>query len=153
MKIGITFTLKQNDRWYKFGSKRYPGLGILQVQIPITNDYFITINAKVVNCDVPLLLSLYQITALRAVLYFDEGIIASKFGGWNFPLTRKFGHAYIERDAKILYTELELKRIHRHFMRSHPDKLVAMLRRAHHNSVTPKSQAKLEHIHRHCDVC
>lgn len=77
-KIGLAFRPKENNRWYRVGSKRYPSLGILKIQIPITNDYSIIIDGEVVGCDVPLSLGLDQITALSAVLYFEEEIIASK---------------------------------------------------------------------------
>lgn len=128
-------------------------MGILKIHIPITKAYSTTIDAEVSGCDVPLLLGLDEIKALRAILDFDEEIIASKSDGWGLLLTRKLGHAFIEWDGKLLYTESELKQLNRRFMHLHSDKFTAMLRRADTNSVTPNTHAKLEHVNRHCDVC
>lgn len=119
--FGTQFVPLKSNRVYKFGGQRYQGLGTIDVKIPISFDHYVSIPAEVVDCDVPLLLGLDQIADLKAVLDFEKDSIMSKSGGWRVSLVRKFGHVYIQNCSEILFSESELRRLHRHFAHAHPD--------------------------------
>lgn len=65
----------------------------------------------------------------------------------------KFGHMYIESWSEILFSESELRRLHRHFAQAHPDKVLPVLKRADRSSITHEIYATMENIYQNCDVC
>lgn len=147
------FKITKSDRQYKFGNIRYRGLGDIVIRLPVSNDHFAEVKAEVVDVDVPFLLGLDALTQFEVILNFGENTVVSKCDGWSLPLKRKLGHVYIEWVPSILYTERELRRVHRNFYHPQPDKLYALLKRAHPDTTNPGTLAELEKIQSTCDVC
>lgn len=138
---------------YKFGDKTYDGLGTVVIRIPITETYFISIRAQVVEVNVPLLLGLDVLSRLKVILNFEAFTMSSTQDKWSIPLTRKLGHAYIVWHESVLYTEAELRRMHRHFYHPATEKLHAVIKRAEPTESHPGMRETLDKIRSTCDTC
>lgn len=64
--------------------------------IPVTDEFFVDIEAAIVEVDVPLLMGLDVLVSLKVILDFYKCIMTSKIDGLMTPLISKLGHAYIE---------------------------------------------------------
>lgn len=138
---------------YKFGESRHQGLGYISIRIPVSETHFANVNAAVVEIDVPFLLGLDALTKFKVILNFGDDTAQSKCDGWKLKMVRKLGHVYIEWPPSILYTETELRRIHRHFYHPRVDKLFAVMKRADPKLVATDVYKDLEKIQSTCDVC
>lgn len=137
---------------FKFGNTTYDGLGKLNVRIPIVDDYFIDVEASILDVDVPLLIGLDVLKRLKVILDFSEFTMSSTSEDWTVPLARKLGHAYIEWTDNILYTENELMKIHRHFYHPSTDKLYAIIKLAEPLTTNTGIYETLDKIRNSCDV-
>lgn len=138
---------------YRFGDKSYRSIGTLHIRMPVTEMCFVDAYLDIVEADVPFLLGLNILTQLKAHLDFDEDTMSPKFEGWSLPLTRKLGHVYNVWEAPILYTEAELRKIHRHFHHPQSKKLAAFIKRAAPESYSPAVLSDPERTQEVCDVC
>lgn len=77
---GTQFSPVKSNRAYRFGKTNHQGLGTIGIKIPVANNYYVSVQAEVVDCGVPFLLGLDQITNLKVVLDFDNDSIASRSG-------------------------------------------------------------------------
>lgn len=134
-----------------FGDSSYDGLGRIVIRIPIINDYFVDIMAQIVNVDVPLLLGLDVLERLKIVLYFNDYSMSSIAEDWTVPLIMKNGHAYVVWCSKILYSEAELRKMHRHFYHPSTDKLYAVIKRAEPATTNTGMYDLLENVRDTCD--
>lgn len=138
---------------YKFGDTTHDGLGKMKVRIPIKEDYFVDIEASVVDVDVPLLIGLDVLGRLKVILDFNEFTMSSTTENWTIPLSRKMGHAYIEWADSILYTELELRRMHKHFYHPSTEKLYAVIKRAEPSTTHTGIYDILDKVRNTCETC
>eukprot|EP00171_Calliarthron_tuberculosum_P002098 IDg2098t1 len=72
---------------------------------------------------------------------------------WKAPMTRKLGHVYYDWDYSMLYSEQQLRRIHRHFYHPQPDRIFNLIKRASEAKANPETLKLLDKISRECDVC
>lgn len=77
----------------------------------------------------------------------------SKCDEWTLPITQKMGHIYLEWIPSILYTEQELRQVHRHFFHPETDRLTNLIKRADQNADISQVYTYLEKIRATCDVC
>lgn len=128
-------------------------MGSIQVRIPINGEYFVVILARIVDVDLPLLLGLDVLSRLKAVLDFGKYTMTSTAGNCTIPLTKRMGHAYIDWQSSILYTEPELRKMHRHFFHPSTDKLYAIIKRAEPTTTNTGMYDILEKVKGTCDTC
>ncbi len=70
------------------------------------------------------------------------------------PLVFKLGHLYLEwAQSVVLYTRVELGKLHRRFAHPSAEKLFNLLRRAQPDNLTPETRRVLEDIVARCDSC
>lgn len=72
---------------------------------------------------------------------------------WEFPLVRKLGHMYLTWPDEILYTQEELRKVHRHFYHPDSQRLFSVLRRANPEECSSQTLAELEDVEEECDIC
>lgn len=150
---GTTIRPTKSKKLFRLGSCLHPACGIISIRLPITKHHFAEIIVEVIEIDIPFLLGLDLLTRFKIVIDFDDKVMRSKIDGTSLPITRKMGHAYIDWTPSILYTEQELRRIHRHFHHPLPDRLTSLIKRAHPNTKMSKVYSDLEKIKSTCDVC
>lgn len=90
---------------------------------------------------------------LKIILDFGNYTMTSFAENWTLPLTKKYGHAYIEWANEILYTEKELRKKHRHFFHPTTDKMYAVLKRADPTTTNYIIYDVLDEVRKTCDVC
>ena len=86
----------RNRRVYKFGEKRYKGLGTLLIRIPVDADHFISAEVEVVDLDVPFLIGLEFLVQHGMLIDTAHNILISEVGRWQIPLVSKHGHLFFE---------------------------------------------------------
>lgn len=140
---------------FKFGSDRHEGLGTLDVRIRVDDNHFIETRVDVVDVDIPFLLGLEFLDLFDVVIEVAQVLLISR-SGWEVPLTHRLGHLYICNDDKnmeMLYTEEELRKVHKHFFHPKSERLYAVLKRGDPESVTTEDLKCLEKLAKKCDVC
>ena len=152
---GLPFNLEPSKARpsFSFGTHRHIGLGKLDIRVPISEDYFLPLKIEVVNIDIPFLLGLDSMTKYGMVLDIHARTLSSKLDGWEVPLIRKRGHFYYEWDFRILFTEAELRKVHKHFFHPKPEKLYALMKRADPSATASQVLKDLENIDATCDPC
>lgn len=102
------------SRRYRIGGYDFVTVGEVHIRVPVAKDFFIPLEVKVIDLNVPLLLGVDTLDLYR--MYVNN--VTNRLIGLNesvtTPLVRKIGHIYLEWGADILYTFSELQRIHRH---------------------------------------
>lgn len=103
----------------------------------------------------PFLLGLDVSTKFKIILDFGEDVTKSKCDEWTLPITRKMGHAYVERTPSSLYTERELRQVHRSFFHPQMDRLTNLIKRSDCDADISQlyMYANIEKIKATCDVC
>lgn len=114
---------------------------------------FAEVALEVVPIDIPILLPLDMFMKLRIVVKFDDRVMKLKFVRRILPIVRKLGHAYIERPSYTLYTEIELRRTHRHFLHFSSDRFTALRKQAVPNRDESHNYSTLQSIKAKSDVC
>lgn len=125
----------------------------MKMSHPVYATHFWDVLAEVVDVNVLSLLALDVMTNLKNVLDFGEDVITSKCYGWSYLMVKKLGHAYIQWVPSLLYTELDLRLIHRHFYHPQTDKPFAVMRIFDSEAVSIAVYEDLEKIQSTCDVC
>lgn len=153
--FGIPLRLVQSEvrSNFCFGTHRHAGLGTIEIPVPISNDYYIPVMTEVVNIDIPFLLGLDTMTKNGMVLDTKRQTLSSNSDGWKVSLVRKRGHLYYDWEIRVLFTEAELRKVHKHFFHPKPEKLYALIRRADPATASPKALQDLEGIDAKCDPC
>lgn len=73
--------LKGQKLLFTFGNKKHKGLGHITIRMPVSNGFFLSFTADVVDLDVPLLLGLDLLTQASLILYFAHDAMRSKTDG------------------------------------------------------------------------
>ena len=145
---------KENERAiFSFGTHKHFGLGSLTVRIPVAPTHFISLSVEVVDTNVPFLLGLDTMERYKMVLDTDKCTLSSKLEGWHISLRKKLGHLYYEWGPNILFTELELMKVHRHFHHPDSERLYSVMSRADPERTSPEVLRALKQISSTCDLC
>ncbi len=107
----------------------------------------------VVDINIPLLFCLDVLVKYKLLIDNVDNLLICKDPEWSSPTVRKFGHVYYVWDYDVMYTEQELRRIHRHFYHPQPDRIFNLMQRACDSNATPDTLGALEKLTRSCDIC
>lgn len=130
-----------------------PSAGTLDIRVPIAPTMYATLRVDVVDVDIPFLMGLDALDALALYVNTVENKLKCDRRGIATPLTRKYGHVYLEWSDGTHYSTGELERLHRHFNHPQPGRLSALLRRAADPKAVPGTHEQLERLTEACDVC
>lgn len=111
--VSVGINSKKSYRAYKFGDRRACRMGVLVVQILVSDSLFVNVATELVDADVLLLFGVDALNPLQVIICFEQDEIWSKFEGWRVDLVRKLGHFYIVLSIHLFYTDAELRRINR----------------------------------------
>lgn len=103
--------------------------------------------------DVPLLICLAVLSRLKVVPYFNKYTMSSTSEKWMIPLCRKLGHAYIKWTEIILYTVLELRRMHKNFYHPSIEKFYEVIKRSEPSTTHSRIYDTLEKVKNTCETC
>lgn len=70
---------------------------------------------EILEDDVPFLLGFEVLKHMRVILEFEKEWLSIKYDDWTIPLVRKLGHLYAKWSVQILFSTLQLRRLHKHF--------------------------------------
>lgn len=150
---GMTMRLQKSQTAFKFGNGKHDSLGMIPIRIPTINGD-ISLEVDVVQPDVPLLLGLDVLDREQIVPDNVENILESRLYGWTMPITRRHGHMYLQWDTnRIMFTRMELHKLHRHFHHPSTGKLMALLKRSKLKDVDSSTKAMLQEISDSCSTC
>lgn len=107
-----------------------PSAGTLDIRVLIAPTMYATLRVDVVDVDIPFLMGLDALDALALCVNMVENKLKCDLRGIATPLTRTYGHVYLEWSDGTHYSTGELERLHRHFNHPQPGRLSALLRRA-----------------------
>lgn len=140
-------------KWtYRFGNVSHAPCGEISIHLPI-DSFFAQIKVKVLDVDISLLLGLDLLTKFKIVIDFDEIFMQSKLDGWVLPIFCRLGHACGEWTPSILYTEHELRRVHRHLFHPQTDRFSTLINRVNPDCELSKVDSNIEKIKATFDVC
>lgn len=112
--------------------------------MPVTDDIVVTINAYIVEVEIPFLLGLDVLRQLQLILNFDDGTLRSARDYWRMSLVFTIENLYAEWLFAIYYTESELRKIHNHFSHSSADELLQLMHQVLRS--TPHSSSRNNRI-------
>lgn len=81
------------------------------------------------DMNLPLLLGVDTVDKYELHLDYVDNLLACTFPNWSNLITRKSSHIFYEWDYDILYTERELRRIHRHLYHLHLYRMFNFMKR------------------------
>lgn len=154
-------TLCRTGRRFRFGEQIVDSIGLCEIEIP-TPGGVLSFAVDVVNIDVPLLLGLDILDRHRLqVLTLTNEIEHIPVGSglyWRLPCVRHSGHIHLcfqppTPAQRILYTESQIRRLHRHLHHPSARKLFDLLRRADPENLPPDTRAMIDTIARKCQTC
>ena len=126
---------------FRFGDGVFNSLGTIPIRIPTSDESFLFLDIDVVQANVPMLVGLDILDRYYLVPDNVENLLVDKKANWKMPITRKFGHLYLEWDfSEVLYTKTELKRMHLHFFHPSATKLFNLISRAKPEDATPETR-------------
>jgi hypothetical protein len=114
---------------------------------------FLDRNVDVVQADIPLLMGLDLMDEVGVLSDNTTNQLMNPTGLWSIPVVRKFGHAYIEWPAEVMYTETEVRRLHSSFYHTSADKLFNLIRRANSSKATTSLHDTVKRVCRSCFAC
>lgn len=164
--VGEKLRLTQYRRSFRFGTTVHESLGTMTTIVPTPGGCF-RIQIDVVEADVPFLLGLdaldaHRLQALSVTSQLEHVPIPSDNSiqslGWRVPLKRRQGHLLWEfypiRDAhEILYTRVQLEKLHRQLYHPSTEKLLNLLKRADPDRLDKDTRSLLEDIAKRCHAC
>eukprot|EP00171_Calliarthron_tuberculosum_P004960 IDg4960t1 len=138
----------------KFGMGSADSKGVARISFPM-NGTILSFNVHVVDADVPLLLSLADMDALKLHYNNLNDTLNHRDTRTHVSITRVFGHPFYIWHPLLesLYTEVELQRLHRRFGHPHTDKLMNFLKRVELNKINSSTRAMLQNIAKRCQAC
>lgn len=136
-----------------FGGKSYQSRGVAHIRMPIANSLYLPLDVDVVDLDVPFLLGLHVLDALKMYINSVSNELICVAYNVVMPIVRRHGHAYLVRGEDTLYAMVELKMQHSHICHPHPDRLFAVLRRGKDFNATKENRERLEDVTANCDTC
>ncbi len=109
----------------------------------------------IVDGDIPVQLFIADMDKLKLHFNNVKNELHHESSGTKVPITRQFGHPFYlwQPILHALFTEAELRRLHRRFGHPHNEKLYNLLRRARLASVTEDTRRMLDDIVKHCEAC
>ena len=147
--------IRESSSRITFGKGSSCSSGIAKCTIPFgtfTIDFEVQILA---DADIPILLSLADMD--RMMLKYDniQDILEHIPSGEKVSVHRKYGHPFYKwcNMTISLFTEQELRRLHKRFGHPSSEKLFNLLKRADIESITPSTRKALEKISDSCDLC
>jgi len=150
----ITYQVIPSETTFRFGDGDFSSLGKLPIRIPIPNNSYIPYEFDVVQPDVPMLMGLDLLDAMKCYANNVENKFVSPFENWTLPITRKFGHLYLcWSTAEICFTKSELLKMHRHFYHPSTDKVMALLKRGYPDQADSGTRKLLMEIAAACQTC
>ena len=161
--------LGKSSRRFRFGDSVFQSLG--RISLPLTTPSGIPdkyVQMDVVSADVPALVGLDFLDnhslmvdtvtnrlTKRVILKGNDGTHYMMYE-WHMPLTRMHHHVYAQMSElvpRIIYSSLELRKMHRQFGHASAESLVKLLRTASREKLTPETYQNLQEIIRRCDPC
>ena len=107
---GTKMKLRPSMKAFRFGDGVFNSLGTIHIRIPTPDGSFLFLDIDVVQANVPMLVGLDILDRYYLVPDNVENLLVNKKANWKMPITRKFGHLYLEWDfSEVLYTKTELK--------------------------------------------
>lgn len=139
---------------FRFGDGTHSSLGKMNIRMPAPHGNYVHIDVDVVIPDVPLLIGIDVLDREQLVADNVVNLLKSRLYGWEIPITRKNGHMYEEWDYKtVLFSRIELRKLHRHFHHPSSSKLLALIKRSKLKHVDNKTKQMLDEISKSCSVC
>lgn len=138
----------------KFGVALPISIGTATIIFPIKH-IALRIRMHTVEADVPLLLSLVDMDGLRPSYNNLANVLHHKPARAFTSIVRRHGYPFIQRNAKLnsVFTQIELRRLHKLFGHPNAHKLYNLLKRAELPDVDEYTQKILQKITRHCEAC
>lgn len=138
---------------FRFGGSDYPSLGVLSIRVPLAGDLFLPMDVDVVDVSVPFLFGLDALDANEMYVNTVTNELVCVAYKLSVPVTRKYGHVFLEWSRDTLYTMVEAERLHRHFCHPAPERLFAVLRQANDPHANKETLSRLEEVTATCDTC
>jgi hypothetical protein len=113
---------------------------------------FLDRNVDVVQADIPLLMGLDLMDEVGVLFDNTTNQLMNPTGSWSIPVVRKFGHAYIEWPAEVMYTETGVRSPHSSFYHPSADKLFNLIRRANPSKATSLHDT-IKRVCQSCSAC
>lgn len=153
--FGVTFKLRACNHRFRFGTQLHQAIGQLQIRIPVGKQGMIPLSVDIIEANIPFLIGIDVMDKYKFYVNTVSNELICPSASWKVPLTRKFGHVYLEWNPKheILFTKSELIKIHRGFHHPSTDKLYNILKRADPNNLTSHTRQILQQISKTCDTC
>lgn len=138
----------------KFGISSSQSVGVADVEFPISN-IVLKFSMHIIDTDLPILLSLADMDRLQVHYNNLEDKLYHVPSGHIAKVSRKFDHPFIWWNPiyQCLFSEVELRRLHKRFGHPHADKLYNLLKRSELPDVDSKTREILEDISRKCLHC
>lgn len=143
----------ESEKRYRFGNIQYKFVGAVQIRMPLVESNAIDIIADVVDVDLFFLPGLDALTKLKLVLDMGNDVIMQPKASSEVSLVRKYDQLYIKWPKTLIFTTVELKRVHRHFVHTRSEKILKLLRKANPHKTAAIHLEKLEMVTIKCDVC
>lgn len=137
---------------FSFGTHEHPGLGTMNMRLPISPSHFLHLTVDVVDTNVPFHLGLDNMERYRMLIDTDKCALSSRHQGWTVPLRKKLGHLYYEWGPQNLFTETELMKVQKHFHHSDSERLYAIMKRSDPEKTSPQLLNYLKRISAACDL-
>lgn len=153
--IGINEEIDSSKKVHcQFGISGVLSLGTAEISFLIEK-LTVNITVHILENDVPLLLSLFDMDLLGVHYNNLEHKLIHPASGMTVDISRQFGHPFITWDSAIqcYFTEIEIRRLHKRFGLPHQDKLFNLLRRADIGKDTPEMRKLRETITKMCAFC
>ena len=125
-------------RTFKLGSQRKARLSS-KFWIPYGGNQMMEIYFDVVDIHVPLLLVLDRLDEHKMLVNMIEDVLVCVERKSSHPITRKPGRLLYEWTKDAIYTDNELKRIHRYFYHPFSEKIFNLLKKANNPEATPET--------------
>ncbi len=100
---------------FRFGGSDYPSRGVLRICVPLADDLFLPMDVDVVDVNIPFLFGLDALDANEMYVNNVANKLICVAYNLSIPVTRKYGHVFLEWGRDTLYTMVEVERLHRHF--------------------------------------
>ncbi len=138
----------------RFGIRTTRSKGVARITFPF-NGINLFYDAHVEDSDVPLLLSFEDMDKLKLHFNYIMNQLYHIPSGTSVLITPQFGHPFYLWQPMLhaLFTEIELRLLHRRFRHPQNDKLVNLLRRARFASVSEETKKMLDKIVLNCEAC
>jgi Reverse transcriptase (RNA-dependent DNA polymerase) len=151
--MGYTLFPMPSNSAFRFGDGCQVSLGFIVIRFPFAFGQFLDRNVDVVQADISFLMGLDLMDEVGVLFDNTTNQLMNPTGSWSIPVVRKFGHAYIEWPAEVMYMETEVRRLHSSFYHPSADKLFNLIRRANPSKATTSLHDTINGVCRSCTAC